>query len=261
MDNILIIPDVHGRNFWRKPASHIDQYGKVIFLGDYLDPYPYEHISFEKALAEFKDIIELKRSHPDKVVLLLGNHDIHYLWPKHTDRCRRNEELLDVVQLIFKKNLNLFSIVHEETIFEELHLFSHAGITKGWLEQNIQHIPAQFHDCITGVFDHEHYDKIQISAFCDWLNEHVHHDVPGILADIGYTRGGYHNNGSIVWADMSEHNTSPLDYAYQIFGHTQSPDPTITAQYTCLDCREPYVLLEEGMIADTNGSLLTRNKQ
>lgn len=61
-DNILIVPDVHGRTFWRKPTSNIDRYGKVIFLGDYLDPYPYKGISFEESLAEFKDIIELKRS-------------------------------------------------------------------------------------------------------------------------------------------------------------------------------------------------------
>lgn len=35
-NNILIIPDVHGRTFWKYA---IDKYDKVIFLGDYLDPY------------------------------------------------------------------------------------------------------------------------------------------------------------------------------------------------------------------------------
>lgn len=247
-DNILIVPDVHGRTFWRKPTSNIDRYGKVIFLGDYLDPYPYDGISFEESLAEFKDIIELKRSNPDKVVLLLGNHDIHYLWPEHTDNCRRNEELLDIVRLIFKKNLNLFSIIHEEIVNGEMFLFSHAGITKGWLEQNKQHIPAQFHDCIRGIFDHKHYDKIQTSDFCDWLNEQVHHEVPGILADIGRSRGGYQNHGSIVWADVSEHHTAFIDYAYQIFGHTQSQEPTITEHYACLDCHKPFILLPNGLI-------------
>ena len=40
---ILIIPDVHGRRFWRD-AIESDDYDKVIFLGDYLDPYPDEGI-------------------------------------------------------------------------------------------------------------------------------------------------------------------------------------------------------------------------
>ena len=39
---ILIIPDIHGRSFWIEPCSHIDEFDKVIFLGDYHDPYPFE---------------------------------------------------------------------------------------------------------------------------------------------------------------------------------------------------------------------------
>ena len=36
---ILIIPDIHGRDFWIEPCKHIDEFDKVIFLGDYHDPY------------------------------------------------------------------------------------------------------------------------------------------------------------------------------------------------------------------------------
>lgn len=38
---IAIIPDVHGRNFWKNITSNeeIAKYEKIIFLGDYLDPY------------------------------------------------------------------------------------------------------------------------------------------------------------------------------------------------------------------------------
>ena len=34
--SILIIPDIHGRTFW-KVAIDSGEYGKVIFLGDYVD--------------------------------------------------------------------------------------------------------------------------------------------------------------------------------------------------------------------------------
>ena len=44
---ILIIPDVHGRTFWHYAKDHVDEYDKIIFLGDYLDPYRYEGITEE----------------------------------------------------------------------------------------------------------------------------------------------------------------------------------------------------------------------
>lgn len=74
---IIIVPDVHGRTFWRKTTELIDNVDKVIFLGDYLDPYPdIDGIFPHEALIEFKDILEFKKSYPDKVILLLGNHKI-----------------------------------------------------------------------------------------------------------------------------------------------------------------------------------------
>ena len=36
---LLIIPDIHGRSFWKKAVEeNIDRVSKVIFIGDYLDP-------------------------------------------------------------------------------------------------------------------------------------------------------------------------------------------------------------------------------
>ena len=37
MTKILVIPDVHGRTFWKEPCNNWE--GKIIFLGDYHDPY------------------------------------------------------------------------------------------------------------------------------------------------------------------------------------------------------------------------------
>ena len=76
---ILIIPDVHGRRFWRD-AIESDDYDKVIFLGDYVDPYPNEGIGSFTAQEGLERIILYHDEHPDKVVLLLGNHDLHYMY-------------------------------------------------------------------------------------------------------------------------------------------------------------------------------------
>ena len=41
---ILIIPDVHGRDFWKEPVTRTLQEtdARICFLGDYHDPYPQE---------------------------------------------------------------------------------------------------------------------------------------------------------------------------------------------------------------------------
>ena len=37
MTKILVIPDVHGRTFWKESCNNWE--GKIIFLRDYQDPY------------------------------------------------------------------------------------------------------------------------------------------------------------------------------------------------------------------------------
>ena len=76
MSKILIVGDVHGRKFWHKAEEIIDKVDKVVFLGDYLDPYPHEGILVNEAIQEFKQILEFKEKYNDKVVLLTGNHKI-----------------------------------------------------------------------------------------------------------------------------------------------------------------------------------------
>ena len=85
MSKILIVPDVHGRKFWHKAIEMIDEVDQVVFLGDYLDPYSYEGITFEDALIELEGILAFKEDYPDKVVLLVGNHDMHYIKTEFID--------------------------------------------------------------------------------------------------------------------------------------------------------------------------------
>ena len=81
---ILIVPDVHGRTFWKEAKEKIHEVDMCIFLGDYVDPYDYEdgviNRSDHEALVDnVKEIIQFARDNAPKVMLLLGNHDAHYL--------------------------------------------------------------------------------------------------------------------------------------------------------------------------------------
>ena len=63
----LIIPDIHGRDFWKDAIDKVDiSKDTVVFLGDYLDPYdqefdgmPYDML-IEDTINNFKEILDFK---------------------------------------------------------------------------------------------------------------------------------------------------------------------------------------------------------
>jgi hypothetical protein len=207
MRTILIIPDTHGRKFWRKALEIIDEVDKVIFLGDYLDPYD---VSEEECLIEFKEIVEFKLKYPDKVILLIGNHDCEYIWPQlFANTCRHCYSIEKEAQELFLK-VNL-SLVYEE----DKYLFSHAGVLKGWLD----------------------FTKLTIENLTNNLYD------PLVLKMASWLRSGLYRYPSCVWCDVREFK-SELPY-YQIFGHTQLIKEYITDEFACLDARKCFLLKNE----------------
>ena len=131
MSKILIVPDVHGRKFWHKAIEMIDEVDQVVFLGDYLDPYSYEGITFEDALIELEGILAFKEDYPDKVVLLVGNHDMHYIKTEFMDCSRLNVWRRVEVHDLFMNNIDKFQLIHEL----DNYLFSHAGVYLEWTKK------------------------------------------------------------------------------------------------------------------------------
>ena len=77
-ERIIVIGDIHGEGAWRDIVEKHPGC-KYIFLGDYCDPYNYD-LSDEEVIANLCSIIEFKKQKMDDVVLLLGNHDIQYVY-------------------------------------------------------------------------------------------------------------------------------------------------------------------------------------
>lgn len=72
--HIMVIPDIHGRKFWREAIeNNLSKVDKVIFLGDYFDPYNESNLE-EDIIMMMEHIIKLKLNEPDKYILLIGNH-------------------------------------------------------------------------------------------------------------------------------------------------------------------------------------------
>ena len=246
MKQWLIIPDIHGRTFWKNAVSQYeDKVEKIIFLGDYLDPYPDEGITRKGAIRNFEEIIDYKTNNKDKVVLLLGNHDLHY-WSKefHTRSRYDSSNAYHIIE-DFKTYKSLFELAHEEIIGDKKYLFSHAGLMNSWVERNKKVIDDITPDSLTRLL----YSANGIRTLTD---------------ESSYRTWFGEDSGSIVWSDVREkidlddsleYNIIPNDdsivkeYDYQIFGHTQqNKDPIITDKWACLDCRKAFILDENGVL-------------
>lgn len=208
--------------------------GDFIFLGDYLDPYDDEGIPDEQAYGSLLEIIDFKKTRPENVTLLWGNHDLHYLYPGmmgsryDLDNAERNAHL-------FRDNLALFKISYEISVGGKRFLFSHAGVGRKWITQafpglNEEDISAEFFN-----------DLIGYPPFME------------ALVSTSRLRGGSKPFGSMIWADLSEQmveeNRLPV---VQVFGHTKVSQPVNRGnQVYCLDCGNYFVMnLKTGRIYD-----------
>ena len=245
---MIIIPDVHGRPFWIQAARDLGGKEHFVFLGDYLDPYGYEGITPEMAFDIFQEVLDFKEAWPDKVTLLLGNHDLHYL------DSRLEGGRYDSVRGMFIRELILdhadwFRMAFETEAGGKKFLLTHAGVLRGWCLYN------------RDVLGTEAPDEIAPRLNEMWADETLRRSLLGILAQVPYSRWGRHRYGSPVWNDVEDMNDNceELPGVYQIFGHSQQEfRPVICDHFACLDVRAPFRLTGEGEIVkleNTDGDL------
>jgi hypothetical protein len=128
--DVILIGDIHGRTIWKKIVERHPDADYYVFFGDYFDPY--EDIPFWELAKNFKAIVQLKRELGDRVILLLGNHDLHYY--ADVEPCSRFDYLNSAkIGTLFKENLHLFQVAFE---FEGV-LCTHAGVSPSWFSVHI----------------------------------------------------------------------------------------------------------------------------
>ncbi len=229
-NRIIIVPDIHGRKFWRSVLKN--KTDTIVFLGDYSDPYPDEGITHEMAIEELHDIVEFKELNKDRVILLWGNHDLSHAFPNDYVHCRWGSEKTQKEYNKYFSKRSLFQIAFEVTQNNKKYLFTHAGVADRWLTQRGPNIL---------------YNATDIN---NWFDKS--HTKGSMFSDIGRSRGGYAPCGSCVWADLYDHidgNHQELKDYYQIFGHTRlNPKEEynkygrINEYWAMLDCQKVFVL-------------------
>jgi len=203
INRILVIGDTHGRDDYKIPLEYfrpdeidtnIHLYDYIVFMGDYVDSFDVGNKQMRNVLL---DIINLKKKYPKKVVLLLGNHDLQYIFVSNDFRCSgyRPEMKYDFFD-IFNINKSLFQVAFEiETTEKHKYIFTHAGIHRGFYNNYLK----------------EHDTE---KTLADTLNFLYPNYKP--LFHVSWFRGGFKKEGGVFWADKQEIYKKPLKGYHQI---------------------------------------------
>ena len=195
---ILIIPDLHGSDKWKKYIYGNYEFDHCVFLGDYVDSYDKTN---DEILTNLADIISLKQANSSRVTLLLGNHELSYLMMDQGYYCSgfRAEIAFDIADML-KSYRKLFKNAWQEDIY----VLTHAGIHEGWFKYRFKGDSKK--------------------NIADQLNNPINKEQEEALLDIGYKKGGNRKIGGIFWCDKAELKKPLLNYV-QIVGHTRVKKP------------------------------------
>lgn len=197
----ISVGDLHGHDVWQ--GIDADRFDKIIFVGDYLD-------SFDKSNTEIlhnlKEIIEFKKAYPEKVILLIGNHELSYFYfPDFTCEGFR-AEARPALQILFNDNRDMFQVAYQH----KKYLWTHAGVSSKWLSE-FKPLAEE-----RGIWN----DNLPLADILNMANET---SLRIKLFQKSGKRMRYGDTdlvGGIMWADISETREDYLDGYNQVAGHT-----------------------------------------
>lgn len=123
---IVALGDIHGYQRWKRVFDQEKDFDLVVFIGDYFDSF---HNRANDQIANFLDIIAFRDSMPDKVKLLIGNHDFSY-YPGIETCSGYQKFFAPQIREVFFSNSNKLQVTFEHDNFT----FVHAGISKTWMK-------------------------------------------------------------------------------------------------------------------------------
>lgn len=255
LSRLLVIPDVHQdtsflQHIFRNES--LSEWDRVIFLGDFFDAKrpDYANVASVAWICDF--VIELKRELKERMVMLLGNHDVvfHALscYPERLSRQQR-EMLLDLYGFTTWPTIESCGYHLDPSFFEDIRLchteggwlFSHAGVT---LDTWNAFTTSSLGTCAAA------------EQFVSNLNPWVDQPMPdnGDLLQIplfqaGQTRGGFLDKGGPLWLDWDEEFEDSLPIP-QIVGHTVDSTYRINGRSYCLDARQSVYARVHGSVVE-----------
>lgn len=216
----VIIGDPHGR--W-DAIAHIyetEQPDDVIILGDYFDSFDVHPIDQKEC---YENILALRKQHIEsgkgKFIMLIGNHDMHYLNDYIGQHSGYNFETAHFAGYRIERDIHNNTLMYVYIDNVNRTIYSHAGVSMKWLE---------------------HWCEGKIENI---NNEMSYHAFEFTYRDGGDFYGSSEYNGP-TWIRPNGLMKNPYKDSdgvwNQVFGHTQSISPkefTIDdSKLYCIDC-------------------------
>jgi len=190
----VIIGDIHGRDYWKSIVAS-ESPDRVIFIGDYFDSF--DNTAVEQ-MHNFKEIIDWKQSGQSEVIMLIGNHDYHYMRGVSQYYSGYQSGARPAIEQLLYDNKQHMQMAYGVNGF----LFSHAGVSSDWL---------QIHG-----YDNE-------SNLIDWINDMWKYK-PNVFEFAGRDPYGDSKISSPIWIrpySLQQANRDTLrDQFIQVVGHT-----------------------------------------
>lgn len=127
---VLAVGDLHTKLWIVEAVKRIvDDYDAIVFIGDYADDWGKGPVA---TIDIWKAVYDLQREHPDKVKVLMGNHDYGYV--NHTKSISGGYNPIVQVLLYTPENKRLRRWLSElpvEMVIDGV-TYSHAGVTEEW---------------------------------------------------------------------------------------------------------------------------------
>ena len=223
---LIALGDTHGRTIWQAIVTQEADADMFIFMGDYFDTH--ENVTAHQQIEIFKNILEFKKKYSNKVVLLLGNHDYHYL--------KGVQEKYSGFQKFFQMDINevlepavasgLIQMCYKLDKF----LFTHAGVTNTW--------------CVRNGIDVNDLEKSINHAFMTDL------DAFSFAYGPNMSKSGNDVTQSPIWVRIpSLFEDAVTGYVY-VIGHSQLRELTITDNIIGIDTlgtTQEFLIIEDGV--------------
>lgn len=228
---IIAIGDTHGRSIWKKVREQEQDFDKFVFIGDYFDSR--EGIQHHDQADNFKDILLWKKEEPEKVVLLIGNHDYHYI-----SGVGDEEYSLYSMALYRIANPLLMGALEKDWMqicYQSYNLmFSHAGVSTVWLENKGISVDADLEQNINQLFK----DDIKQFKF---------------ITNMEWSYNGNDVTQSPIWIRPQSLLKSHIEDSFNVVGHSMVEKiPTYEEKeipflmIDILSMKPQYVVFENG---------------
>lgn len=261
---IVGIGDVHGRKEWKEVLNQVTDWDHVVFVGDYFDSY--ENFTPKQQIDNFEEIVSFKEANLDRVTLLYGNHDYHYV--EETRYSGFNVALKPQIKYRLKELLKAGILQTCKTFELESGpwCFTHAGISEDWLVHQLD----TYAD-IMGI--HIDLDAIEdgnrkgLGPACR-RDFNLEQFINTLMLErpkefeIGYDMYGDHPMNSPIWVRPWSMEKCMLRTWQQVVGHTNgnrvrhiqrkglSPDHTSMRIIDCLN-HGRFLVIENGVAIET----------